>query len=259
MSKTAKIIVTVILLILISVIFFLSYKIYSTLHGYKEAEDLYNNISLEYVKDNESTESTETGSSTSSTQSEAFPVNVDFDALMNQCPDVCGWLYSENTVINYPLVQSYDNDYYLHRLIDGTPNLNGSLFLDFKCYKDFSGKSTVIYGHHMNDGSMLASICDYKDQSYYDAHPVMYLSTPTKNYKVEIFSGFITNSDSSAYTMDFATDDLYLAFISKMKAFSDFTSSVQIGANDKVICLSTCTYEYNDARYVVFGKLVPVM
>jgi len=258
MKKSVKIIITIILLLLISVIFFLSYKIYSTLHGYKEAEDMYNNISLDYVTDNTTDAGTQQNTAGSQQQAEAFPIDVDFDALMSQCPNVCGWLYSENTVINYPLVQTYDNAYYLTRLPDGTPNANGSLFLDWQCYKDFSGRSTVIYGHHMNDGSMLASICEYKNQSYYDAHPYMYLSTPTRNYKVEIFSGFITSSDSSAYTLTFGTDDLYLAFILKMKSFSDFTNDVQLSASDRVICLSTCTYEYNDARYVVFGKLVPV-
>lgn len=258
MKKSVKIIITIILLLLISIIIFLSFKIYTTLHGYKEAEDLYNNISLEYVNGTPG-QTDNSGSSGDAQTSQPFPINVDFDALMNECSDVVGWLYSENTPINYPLVQFYDNDYYLHRLINGTYNENGSLFLDYRCFKDFSGKNTIIYGHHMNDGSMLASICNYKDQSYYDAHPVMYLSTPTRNYVVEIFSAFITSYDSSNYTLEFASDDLYLAFLNKMKSFSDFNCSVQLSASDRIICLSTCTYEYNNARYIVFGKLVPVM
>ena len=116
----------------------------------------------------------------------------------------------------------------------------------------------MIYGHHMNDGSMFASICNYGKQEYYDAHPVMYLNTPTQNYRVELFTGFITSADSSVYTFFFNSDAEYGAFLEKMKGFSDFDCDVEVGPEDRIITLSTCTYEYDNARYVVMGKLVPI-
>ena len=108
----------------------------------------------------------------------------------------------------------------------------------------------------MKDGSMFNSLTSYKDQSYYDEHPVMYLNTPKQNYKIEIFSAYICNYDSDTYTRDFYSAEDYAAWLTKMQSQSDFTSNVEVTENDRVITLSTCTYEYDNARFVVQGKLV---
>ena len=132
------------------------------------------------------------------------------------------------------------------------------MFLDCQCPGDFSGRHTIIYGHNMNDGSMLASIREYWKQEYFDAHPIMYLNTPAQNYKVEIFSGYVTDAVSDSYTIGFADDVQYMNWINKLLSQSNFDSGVEVTAEDRVITLSTCTYEFEDARYVLHGKLVPL-
>ena len=261
MKKQTKILLTILCLVFLGVFAFSGYKLYSIIHEYKVAERMYNGLSGEYVtpsgKDNANTPENP-DSTESSGPREVSPVTVDFEALLAQSKDVVGWLYCADTPINYPIVQAEDNFYYLYRFIDGTYNGSGSLFLDCTCSRDFSDKNTVIYGHHMNNGTMLASICKYHNQEYYDQHPVLYLNTPTQNYRVEVFSGFITPADSAAYTMRFADDAEYAAYLEKMKGFSDFECDVEIGPEDRMIMLSTCTYEYDNARYVVMGKLIPI-
>lgn len=259
MKKQTRILLTVLCLVFLSVFAFSGYKLYSIMHEYNTAKRMYNGLSGEFVAQ---TEKEQTPAQTQTPEEEepreVSPITVDFDALLAQSKDVVGWLYCADTVINYPVVQGEDNDFYLYRFIDGTYNGSGSLFVDFRCTGDFSGELSVIYGHHMQNGTMLASICNYGKQEYYDAHPVLYLNTPTQNYRVEVFSGFITAADSSAYTWDFASDAEYAAYLEKMKGFSDFACDVEVGVEDRVIMLSTCTYEYDNARYVLYGKLIPI-
>ncbi len=261
MKKQTRILLTILFVLFIGIFIFSGFKLYSIIHEYRVDRQMYNGLSGQYVTNADDSANTQTGTEgeqESSEPREVSPISVDFDALMSQSQNVVGWLYCKDTVINYPVVQADDNSYYLSRFIDGTYNGSGSLFIDCTCYSDFSGRNTVLYGHHMNDGSMLASICNYGKQEYYDEHPVLYLNTPTQNYRIEVFSGFITPSGSAAYTMEFAGDSDYAAFLEKMKGFSDFESDVEIGPEDRMITLSTCTYEYDNARYVLMGKLVPI-
>lgn len=192
------------------------------------------------------------------TPGERSPITVDFPALFEINEDIKAWLYSPDTIINYAVVQGDDNSYYLHRLADKSYNPGGSLFIDYRCADDFSGKNTIIYGHHMGDGSMLASIVEYRNQEYYDAHPVMYLNTPEGNYRLDIVTGFITYFDSRAYLYDFESRTEFDEWFALMRSYSDFVSEVEVGSDDRLVTLSTCTYEYDNARYVLMAKLVPI-
>ena len=191
---------------------------------------------------------------------EVSPLNsmYDFSQFYSQYPDAIGWIYCPGTPIDNCIVEADNNDYYLHRFIDGSYSVGGSLFADCCNARDFSDRNTVIYGHHMNDGTMFASIFYYKDQYYYDEHPVLYISTPTMNYRLELFSAFLTDADSEVYTFSFDGDEAYAAWLQRMLAASDFKSNVRLTTADRVVTLSTCSYEYYDARYVAIGKLVPI-
>lgn len=257
MKKPVKIALIVLCVIFLSIFVYSGYKLISTLHEYKVAEDTYNKISSDFVSTKKDKDKDKDGSDGNQI-TESSPVDVDFDALLNQCQDVVGWLYSENTVINYPVVQAEDNFYYLHRFIDGQYNASGSLFLDCTCYGDFSGKNTVLYGHNMNDGSMLASIRNYKDQEYYNEHPVMYLNTPTQNYKIEIFSAYTTDAESDTYKMFFESEADFARNLDDWRVHSLVSTNVDVSVDDRVITLSTCTYEFYNARFVIQGKLTPV-
>lgn len=185
---------------------------------------------------------------------ETIPIRVNFDYLRGINKDVAGWIYSEDTPISYPFLQSPDNDYYLYRLVDGKQNPSGSLFLDFRNQFDMSDWNSVIYGHNMHDGTMFASLIEYKKQEYYEAHPVMYLLTPEKQYKVELVAGILARADASFY--DFPVpEDRREAVVAGWLEDSTFETKVQIQPDDRFVTLSTCSYEFSDARYVVIGVL----
>lgn len=185
---------------------------------------------------------------------ETAPVRVNFEYLHGINEDVVGWVYCENTPISYPFLQSPDNNYYLYRLVDKTQNPSGSLFLDFRNKSDMSDWNSIVYGHNMQDGTMFACLNEYKKQEYYDEHPVMYLLTPDKQYKVELVAGILAKADASFYDFPVPEEDRE-EVVSGWLEDSTFQTKVQIQPDDRFVTLSTCSYEFDDARYVVIGVL----
>ena len=179
---------------------------------------------------------------------------VDFDALKSINPDAVGWLYCPDTVISYPVVQGEDNAYYLNHLFDGTPNTAGCLFLDSRC-QALEGKNSVIYGHHMKNGTLFASLEGYQDPAYYEAHPRMYLLTPEGTRTIAVFSAYVTAAEGDAWQLSFSGDEEYEAWLAQVRDRSCFESDVIPGREDQVITLSTCDYSYQDARFVCHGIL----
>lgn len=184
---------------------------------------------------------------------EAAPIQVDFDALRGENEEIAAWLYCPDTPINYPVYHAGDNDKYLRHLPDGQWNIAGSLFLDYRSAVDFSHGNSVIYGHNMKNKTMFGSLPSYREQSYYDAHPVLYLLTPGQDYRVELLSGFVTATDSPVYNLPLEGDASAVAEL--CAAQSDFASGAEVQPGDRLLTLSTCSYEYQNARYVLVGVL----
>ena len=260
MNKNIKGLLFAVSAVLLVVLLYSGYKLTATIHEYRVADRYYDKQAEQYASYAPTPEPDGPNGHPDdwSALHEASPREIDFDALLATCPDVRGWLYCADTVIDYPVLQSKDNDYYLHRFMDGSVNANGSLFVDFRCMGDFTGRNTVIYGHHMQNGSMLASLVNYRQQEYYDAHPIMYLNTPQGDYRLEIFSGFVTGDNSRVYSFYFANDESFSEWLTLMAGYSEFDCNVSVGPEDRIVTLSTCTYDYNNARYVVLAKLVPL-
>lgn len=187
--------------------------------------------------------------------SETAPIEVDFEVLWETNMDVVGWIYCEDTPINFPVVQAEDNDYYLRRLIDGTWNSSGTLFTDYRNAADFSDSNTIIYGHNMKNKGMFGTLSNYKEQSYYDEHPLMWLLTADGNYKVELIAGYVTSSTSEIYSIGLSEEEV-LALAEQAIEKSTFISDLQVSQGDRFVTLSTCSYEYDNARYILIGHLI---
>jgi sortase B len=179
---------------------------------------------------------------------------VDYTALREINEDAIGWLYCPDTVIDYPVMGAADYEYYLRHLPDGTYNINGSLFLDYNNQWDFSDQLSVIYGHNMKTEKMFGTLVNYKQQDYFDEHPYLYLYTPTQNYRIALLYGAVVSSTQWGQE-GFALDAE--ALLAYAKANTTFTSAVQYTGDEKLVALSTCSYEYEDARYFVVGVLQP--
>lgn len=186
---------------------------------------------------------------------------VDWMALKKVNPDVQGWLYQKGTVINYPVVQGTDNDTYLHTRFDKQWSGGGTLFVDCRMEKNFKGFNSIIYGHHMKDGSMFRSIRGYtKEDGYYDKHKTLELATPHGNYHLVVFSAFITKAtdeDTYKMTYDEAEKQAYIDRAWERSELPITRDSVDVTKNDRLVTLSTCAYDYEEARYIVMCKMVP--
>lgn len=184
-----------------------------------------------------------------------IPSAIDFDRLHEISQDAIAWLYCPGTQINNVIAQSDDNDYYLRRLLNGSEANCGTLFADYRNGSDFSNEITLIYGHNMKNGTMFASLMDYRDPGYYEEHPVMYLYTPGKRYCLELIAGYTTDINDIVFEVPASKSDreAILAYADKA---SSFVSGVKVAPEDRLVILSTCSYAYDDARYVVIGRLI---
>lgn len=185
-------------------------------------------------------------------------VDVDFDALQAINPQIVAWICSDSGDINYPIVRGTDNEYYLNRLVDGTVNRNGSIFMDFRNQPDFADRNTFIYGHNMLDGTMFASLSRYSEAGYYEQHPELLLVTPERSYSLQVFAGCVVPGNSDIYQLAFHDEEDFSAYLDKVLSMSEFTASAAVTQEDRIVTLSTCAYRYEDARYVLFCKLMPM-
>lgn len=267
-KKSSKTLYYAILVVLVGVLVFSSVKIISYVKDQKDAQNSQTNISNDFTRpdtsgdaaDNTSGDTTD-GDKKDEVKKDPDPesIIVDFTGLQAQYPDVVGYVYSANTVLQYPIVQTMEagdtgnvGEYYLYRDIGGNANKNGTVFLDYKCSSDFTSHNNIIYGHNMKTGLMFASLMNYKSQSYYEAHPYFYLYTPSQTYKVNLFAGCIMEHDADVYSTSLSE-----SYLQECINNSTFKSSYGVPTGN-ILTLSTCDYDFDNARYVVMGELVPV-
>lgn len=184
----------------------------------------------------------------------SMPLHVNFDVLLAQNKDIIAWIYCPGTQISYPVVQSKDNDYYLRRLLDGKRNTAGTIFADYRNAPDFSDFNTLIYGHNMRNETMFGTLKEYRDQAYYEAHPVWYLLTPEANYKVELVAGYLVSDNDEIYYMR-QTPEEQRTHLKEAFEKSVFTAEVEIGETDKLVSFSTCERGKDDKRFILTGIL----
>ena len=180
---------------------------------------------------------------------------VDFASLRAVNPEIAAWLTIDGTNINYPVTQHSDNDYYLHHLFNGEYNSSGCLFMDCQNPSDISGRHTIIYGHHMDNGTMFQNLMYYKNQLFYNEHPTAQLITSNGSFTIEIFAGYVADVDSDAWELDFTSDEDFEDWLASAMERSAFEGKVIPTIADKIITLSTCSYEFYDARFVLLGRL----
>lgn len=180
---------------------------------------------------------------------------VDFEALREINPDCIAWILVPGTEISYPVVQGDDNSYYLKHLFTGEWNGAGCVFLDCRVSGDLRDRHSILYGHRMSNGTMFTDILRYEDRDYYETHPTAYLMTPEGNYLIQFFSGYVSPADGQAWSVAFDSDTAYALWLEDAVSQSCFTSGIIPEVTDQVLTLSTCSFAFDDARFVLHGIL----
>jgi sortase, srtB family len=222
---------------------------------YKKGVDTYKEIDKYTIE--QTAEQINVGSVENTVEEKPYP-EVDFKGLKSLNEDVIGWIYIPDTEINYPIVHTADNDYYLDHMVDRTENSAGSIFLDARNPSDFSDLHSIIYGHHMKNGSMFAALKGYKKQEFFDEHKVGYLITEAGVYRIDFFAGHVANVEEDAWQLDFLDNAEFDKWIKYLKDTSAFQSDIDPQYGDKIFTLSTCSYEFDDARFILTGKLTKI-
>ena len=248
LTKLGRWFLRLVLVVSIAVAGYSGFQLYKGIKDYRDSENAYQNLAQNTEGQTEETIVTDQGERHNFTK-------ANFEALAEINPDVVGWLSLEDTVINYPIVQGSDNEYYLHHLFTKDYNNTGCIFMDVDNAKDFSDLNTVLYAHHMRNGSMFAELEGYRDQEYYDTHRELVLQTPSGNYLVEPFAGLLTDGYSDYIQIGFQDGDSFLSYVNQMRSQSTFQSDVTITAEDRILTMSTCRYDVDNGRYAVFAKL----
>lgn len=176
-------------------------------------------------------------------------------SLNNAYPDAIGWLYIPDTPINYPIMQSDDNDFYLHHGYNGSSLQAGSIFLDYRCENRFMNPVNIVYGHNMRNGSMFAGVLNFADSAYFDSHRYGWLATPENVYRVDFFSCARTDWHDELYDGSLSVTD----WIPHIEHLSVVCREMEYSENDRFISLSTCSYEFQNARTILTGKLVEMI
>ena len=185
----------------------------------------------------------------------AWMAEVDHEALAAMNGDYACWLYAPGTQIDYPAVHGEDNSRYLSTLFNGEKNASGTLFIDCRNLSDFQDPNTLIYGHHMRDGSMFKSITYYEDQAWFDSHPYMLLISAREIAVLELFAGCTASKRDPCYEIALSDGDDLFALAAALREKSNFASGVEIRPGDRLVTLSTCAYAFEGARYIAVGRI----
>lgn len=219
------------------------YQSVSNLQGYESLREVYDNGGFPPI---------------------GYPADYDndFSGLWQINPDVVGWLSIEGTSLDYPVVQTTDNTFY-HRLnFEGESNLHGVPFVDCNVDLKEPSNNTIIYGHNIkNDDQMFNSLLKYWDPEYYKEHPIVEFHTVYGKRQYKIFAAFVANvnpSHGEVFQYHTFVDAVDLSdiqeYIYNVQVRNILNTGVDVLPSDKLLTLSTCTYEFDNARFVIVAR-----
>ncbi len=178
--------------------------------------------------------------------------------------DFVGWINIDGLGISLPIVRGENNSKYLKTDFDGNKNKYGSIFMNCTNSVDNLNYNTTLFGHYMKDEKMFGKLMDYKDAKGYKTAPVIEFNTIYGDYKWKIFAVMITNGTSDGddgYLFNYMFTDLSSnesveEFLGEVKLRSLYYPEVDIAVSDKILTLSTCTYELDEGRLIIMARMV---
>ena len=188
-------------------------------------------------------------------------LTVDWDALRAINPDVVGWIYIPDTIVNYPIMYSGDDETYLTRDFYGNEGGwwmadYGAVFLSGYNTPDFSDTNSIVYGHNLLNGSMFADVAKFADNGQFNSHRTVYLLTPQGNYRLTSFAVVNVFADDPLVQTSFASEQDYAAYVQDKIDRSIVTPDEGMpdaASITQTFAFSTCDHDhYEDKRYVLF-------
>jgi len=242
MNKTKKLAKQAFLLIAISVFAYSGYQLLGQHLTYREADREHEEILSIASQDEKEEEGRQ----------------IDFEALREINEDIIGWLYVEGAGIDHPIVQTTDNEHYLTTTFAGLSNPSGAIFADYRNAPDFSDSQTLIYGHNMLNDTMFSPLTLFQNQSFFDQYSSFRIYTSEAVFHYDIFSAYLTSAYSDTYFKALETGELFEFYLQFVTELSEIETGITPNGADRIVSLSTCEYQFEDARMIVHGRLVEV-
>ncbi len=187
----------------------------------------------------------------------------DYETLYEKNKSLVGWLYIDGTKIDYPVMQTVDNDYYLDHNFNQEKDNNGSLFLDCACSVYPRSTNMIIYGHHMKSGNMFGNLQKYAKESYWKEHHTIEFDTIYEHATYEVMYAFyskVYDNDDLVFKyyqfIDANSDTEFDYYMNEMEALSLYDTGVTASYGDSLLTLSTCDHSQTDGRFAVVAKRV---
>ena len=196
-------------------------------------------------------------------QSTPPPVLDEYKNLLNKNKRLIGWVKIDDTNIDYPVMQTTDNEYYLDHNLNQEYDKNGSIFMDKDCDVLKPSTNLILYGHHMKSGQMFGGLSLYSDQSYYEKHPCIQFDTIYEKGLYEImyvFRSRVYSEDEIVFKyyqfIDAQSEQEFDSYMNDMEGMSLYDTGVTAQYGDRLLTLSTCDYQEKNGRFVVVAKKV---
>ena len=191
------------------------------------------------------------------------PVLDEYKNLLNKNKRLIGWVKIDDTNIDYPVMQTTDNEYYLDHNLNQEYDKNGSIFMDKDCDVLKPSTNFILYGHHMKSGQMFGNLSLYSDVSYYEKHPCIQFDTIYEKGLYEImyvFRSRVYSEDEIVFKyyqfIDAQSEQEFDSYMNDMEAMSLYDTGVTASFGDQLLTLSTCDYQEKNGRFVVVAKKV---
>lgn len=187
----------------------------------------------------------------------------EYKTLYNKNKSLIGWVKIDDTIIDYPVMQTVNNEYYLTHNLAQNYDKNGSIFMDKDC--DIKGPSTnlIIYGHHMKSGQMFGGLDKYSNKDYYEKHPTVQFDTIFEKGIYDImyvFRSKVYTEDEIVFKyyqfIDANSAEEFNSYMEEMSELSLYDTGVTARYGDELLTLSTCDSSEPEGRFVVVAKRV---
>lgn len=178
-----------------------------------------------------------------------------FNKLKEINSEIIGWINIPNTNIDYPILKTTNNSYYLQYNYYKEYSFSGSIFMDFRNDSSLKDSNTIIYGHNMGSNDMFAQLTKYKDKNFFKNNTTIYIDLEGFRYYYKIFSAYTT--DSYQENIPYKFDEIkFIDYLNLIKSKSIFSNEDEIVEDDNIISLVTCDYNFTNARLVLHARLI---
>lgn len=187
----------------------------------------------------------------------------EYKTLYEKNKKLIGWLKIDDTIIDYPVMQTSDNEYYLEHNFNQEYDKNGSLFLDCDCSVYPQSTNLIIYGHHMKSGKMFGQLQKYAKESYGEKHSIIQFDSIYEKAEYQVmyvFRSQVYNEDDLVFKyyqfINANSEEEFNSYMKEMEAMSLYDTGVTASYGDSLLTLSTCDHSQTDGRFVVVAKRI---